>query len=202
MPGTWSLLDAKRALRKAMRARREAMDPGERARCSRAAAERLATLPELRGARTVSGYLATRGEIDPGDLLAALAARGATVAQPRVATERPRLRFHAVTENTPLRVGAFGILEPPATSAEVPIEELDVVLVPGLAFDASGRRLGYGGGYYDEVAARLRAAGRGLLVGVGFDFQLVAECPAGEHDVAIDCVVTDARVVRCATERK
>jgi 5-formyltetrahydrofolate cyclo-ligase len=96
-----------------------------------------------------------------------------------------------------LTPGAFGILEPPAGCREVPVEEIEVLLVPGLAFDPAGRRLGYGGGYYDEVAARLRAAGKGFLLGVGFDFQLIETCPAGPADVAIDCVVTEARVVRC-----
>ena len=74
-----------------------------------------------------------------------------------------------------------------------------MLLVPGLAFDGQGRRLGYGGGYYDETVRRLRGrgTGRGFLVGVGFDFQLIDHCPAGEGDVTIDCVVTDARVVRC-----
>ena len=202
MAAAWSLIEEKRALRKVMRARREALDPAERLRCWRGLGRLLAALPELAAAGSVSGYLPTRGEIDPSAALSAFAARGGIVVYPRVVAERPRLRFHQVTDEGELAAGAFGILEPPADCREIPLEALDVVLVPGLAFDAEGRRLGYGGGYYDEVGARLRAAGRGVLVGVGFDFQLVARCPAGEGDVAIDCVVTDARVVRCAPERK
>jgi 5-formyltetrahydrofolate cyclo-ligase len=206
MAEVWSLIDEKRALRKVMRARREALDPADRLRGSRAVAERLGELPELAAARAVSGYVSTRGELDPSRALAAVAARGGVVAYPRVCSERPRLRFHPVNDEATLAVGAFGIFEPAADSPEIPLEELDVVLVPGLAFDEEGRRLGYGGGYYDEVAERLHArkGRRGILVGVAFDFQLVARCPAGDGDVAIDCVVTDARVVRCGreTERK
>jgi 5-formyltetrahydrofolate cyclo-ligase len=71
------------------------------------------------------------------------------------------------------------------------------MILPGLAFDRDGRRLGYGGGYYDEAVGRLRAAGRGFLVALGYDFQLVERCPAGDGDVTVDCVVTDAQVVRC-----
>lgn len=93
--------------------------------------------------------------------------------------------------------GAFGVQEPASSCPEISIADLDVVVMPGLAFDQRGARLGYGGGYYDEVAARVRAGGRGFLVGVGFDFQLLERCPAGEGDVHIDCVVTDAQVVRC-----
>jgi 5-formyltetrahydrofolate cyclo-ligase len=202
MAASWSIVEEKRALRRAMRARREGMSADERARAAVAVAARLASLPELAAARVVSGYLATRGELDPSAALAAAAARGAVVAYPRVSEERPRLRFHRVSSEADLRLGAFGILEPPPDAPELPLEALDLVLVPGLAFDGRGGRLGYGGGYYDEVAARLRAAGRGFLVGVGFDFQLIESCPAGEGDVAIDCVVTDARLCRRASEGK
>jgi len=147
-----------------------------------------------------SAFVPTRGEVDLSEAIAARASSGAQLALPRVFPDPPRLRFFAVTPETPLSPGTYGILEPPTDAPEVSAEELDVLLVPGLAFDLSLRRLGYGGGYYDETARRLRGAalnpGRGFLVGVGFDFQLIPNCPAGEADVAIDCVVTDARVVR------
>ncbi len=94
--------------------------------------------------------------------------------------------------------GPYGLLEPLASAPEVGAEAIDVMILPGLAFDRQGRRLGYGGGYYDEAAGRLRAAGRGFLVGVAYDFQIVDDCPAGAADVGVDCVVTERRVVRCA----
>jgi 5-formyltetrahydrofolate cyclo-ligase len=195
-----SLVEQKRAIRQLMRTRRERLDAGERVRASRAAAHALAALPEFQAARVFSAFVPTRGEVDLSEAIAARAAGGATLALPRVFADPPRLRFFAVTPDTQLQPGTYGILEPPDAAPEVPAEELDLLLVPGLAFDPSGRRLGYGGGYYDETARRLRGAalnpGRGFLVGVGFDFQLIPSCPAGEADVAIDCVVTDARVVR------
>jgi 5-formyltetrahydrofolate cyclo-ligase len=200
-PG-WSLIDEKRALRRAMRDRRERLDADARGRAARGLGDMLARLPEVAGARTVSAYVPVRGEIDTSAIVADRVAHGTRVVYPRVTAERPRLRFHAVTPDTTLVPGVFGILEPPASSPEVAIEDIDVVLVPGLAFDVCGRRLGYGGGYYDEAAARLRAAGAagrpGLLVGVGYDFQLIDVCPAGDGDVTIDWVVTDLRVIRCA----
>jgi 5-formyltetrahydrofolate cyclo-ligase len=195
-----SLVEQKRALRHLMRTRRERLDAAERVRASRAAAQLLAALPEFQAARVFSAFVPTRGEVDLSEAIAARTASGAQLALPRVFPDPPRLRFFAVTPETPLSPGTYGILEPPTDAPEVSAEELDVLLVPGLAFDLSLRRLGYGGGYYDETARRLRGAalnpGRGFLVGVGFDFQLIPNCPAGEADVAIDCVVTDARVVR------
>lgn len=196
-----SLVEEKRALRRAMSDRRAALSPAERDRCSRAAADHLAGLPELGAARAVAGFVATPAEIDPALALTRAGQRGATVAYPRVTAGQPRLRFHRVDDPAALRPGAFGILEPPEALPEVAPEELDVILVPGLAFDAAGRRLGYGGGYYDELGGLMRRQGRALLVGLGFDFQLVDRCPAGSGDVDIDSVVTDARVVRCRAHR-
>ena len=122
-----------------------------------------------------------------------------------MSAEPPRLRFHDVditaallpTGDGVLVPGPFGLREPAPSAPEVAVESIDVMLLPGLAFDRAGRRLGYGGGYYDEAAGRLRAAGRGLLVGVAYDFQIVDRCPAGDADVGVDCVVTDGQVVRC-----
>jgi 5-formyltetrahydrofolate cyclo-ligase len=199
MPG-WSLVEEKRALRRLMRAERERVAPSERGRMAHAASRALLGLPEMAGAKILSAYVPTRCEMDVSEVVADRTAAGATAVYPRVGVGRPRLRFHVVTGDTALAPGAFGILEPLADEVEVPPEKIDVLLVPGLAFDASGRRLGYGGGYYDEIAGKLRAAGRGFLVGVGYDFQLIEHCPTGDGDATMDCIVTDARVVRC--ERK
>jgi 5-formyltetrahydrofolate cyclo-ligase len=192
-----SLIEEKRALRRVMRAQREGVAAAERGRMGQAAGQALLALPELQAARVFSAYVPTRGEVDVSFMVAERVAAGATVVYPRVVVEQPRLRFHVVVGETPLVVGAFGILEPPADAPEIPAEAIDVVLVPGLAFDRQGRRLGYGGGYYDELAQRLRAHGRGFLVGLGYGFQLVDRCPAGDDDVTLDCIVTDAGVVRC-----
>jgi 5-formyltetrahydrofolate cyclo-ligase len=197
MAPTPSLVEEKRALRRAMSDRRAALTAEERADRSRQAARRLADLPELAGARTVAGFLAIRAEIDPTEALAEVGRRGATVVYPRVTAGEPRLRFHWVAGPDDLRPGAYGILEPQEACPEVAPRDLDVILLPGLAFDGAGRRLGYGGGYYDELGRLVRQEGQALLLGVGYDFQVVDRCPADEDDVTIDGVVTDVRVMRC-----
>jgi 5-formyltetrahydrofolate cyclo-ligase len=192
-----------------MAERRERLSSPERARLSAAATARLIDLPELAPARaagkTVSGYVALdgKGELDPALALVECRARGACVVLPRVSAQVPRLRFHRSDDATPPPgpAGRFGLIEPDASAPEVAVEAIDIVILPGLAFDRAGNRLGYGGGYYDEVAGRLRAGGHGLLVGLGYDFQLVDRCPAGAGDVTVDCVVTDRQVVRCDRER-
>jgi len=85
-----------------------------------------------------------------------------------------------------LRRGQFGIREPTMACAEFPLNQLDLVLVPGVAFDLQGHRLGRGKGYYD----RLLAAVRGVKCGVAFDEQMVAAVPVGPQDVQVDCIVT------------
>jgi 5-formyltetrahydrofolate cyclo-ligase len=191
-----TLDERKRALRGDMRARREALADDDRRARSAAACARLLALPELAAARltgrTVAGYVAVRGEIDPAAAIAGARARGAAVALPRVSAASPRLRFHLAAPDAPLRPGPFGIGAPDAGAPEIAPAGLAVLVVPGVAFDASGRRLGFGGGYYDTVIGAARAAGASV-VGFAYDFQIVDECPAGPADVAVDFVVTELR---------
>jgi len=188
-----------------MAEKRAALSEAERRARSDAAAARLLALPELAAsALSVAGYVPAKGEIDPGPVLAEVAARGGAVALPRVSAEAPRLRFHRAGGT--LAPGAFGLLEPAASAPEVALDTLDVVIAPGLAFDAEGRRLGFGGGFYDGAFGPAANAPRGaptrkrraVLIGLAFDFQIVARCPASDADVPVDLVVTDARVLRPA----
>ncbi len=200
-PAELSLREEKRALRRAMAERRDGVAVDRRVALSKRAAQVFLGLPEARAARTVAGFVSTRSEIDTDPLLSALRRRGAKVVLPRVSTGLlpPRLRFHRA-KRTELVFGIFGLLEPRPEAPEVAAHEIDLFMVPGLAFDRKGTRVGYGGGYYDELAAYVRAhpdATHARFVGFGFDFQLVDACPTGEWDVPLDCVVTDERIVRC-----
>ncbi len=197
-----SLREEKRALRRAMAERRDAVAAARRSEMAVRAAELFLELPEARLARTVAGFVSTRSEIDTEPLLDRLRHRGANVVLPRVSTGLipPRLRFHRVDRRSELVFGIFGLLEPRADAPEVSAHEIDLFMVPGLAFDRRGTRVGYGGGYYDELAAYVRAhpdATNARFVGFGFDFQLLDACPTGEWDVPLDSVVTDERIVHC-----
>jgi 5-formyltetrahydrofolate cyclo-ligase len=197
-----SLREEKRALRRAMAEERDGLPAERRVSMAAQAAEHFLALPEVRNARTVAGFVSTRSEIDTAPLLAELRQRGVDVVLPRVSTGLipPRLRFHRVEAGNPLVFGIFGLLEPSLDCPEVAAHTIDVFMVPGLAFDRQGSRVGYGGGYYDELAAYVRAhpdATAARFVGFAFDFQLVATCPFGEWDVPLDRIVTDERVVYC-----
>ena len=197
-----SLREEKRALRRAMAELRDALAPERRTALSERAVEVFLELPEARLARTVAGFVSTRSEIDTEPLLDLLRRRGIDVVLPRVSTGLlpPRLRFHRADKRSDLVFGIFGLLEPRQDAPEVAAHEIDLFMVPGLAFDRRGTRVGYGGGYYDELAAYVRAhpdATAARFMGFAFDFQLVETCPSGEWDVPLDTIVTDERVVRC-----
>ncbi|MFA9432192.1 5-formyltetrahydrofolate cyclo-ligase [Egicoccus sp. AB-alg2] len=175
----------KTALRASARAARAALSPVERNEASAQVVARLERMPELRRARTVVLYAATRDEADPGGLLPHLLRRGVRTLFPRVRGEH--LELVAASDLAALQLGYRGITEPvgPAVDPEV----VDVVLVPGVAFDPAGGRLGQGGGHYDRLLGRLpRHATR---IGVCFSCQVVPRVPREAHDVAVDVVVTE-----------
>ncbi len=132
------------------------------------------------------------GEIDPGPLGEALLAAGHRLCLPRVACKGLPLVFKSWSLGDELRPGAFGIPEPLVSAAEV---LPGFLLVPFLAFDRHGNRLGQGGGYYDRTLATLRAQGEVLAAGLGFSAQEVPAVPAGPGDERLDCIVTEKEFI-------
>jgi 5-formyltetrahydrofolate cyclo-ligase len=193
-----SATDADLAARKAelrarARASRAAVGASERAAASEAVAGRAAQLPEVTGARVVLGYRALAEEIDPAPLLDVLRAQGARIALPRVAAPG-ELALHWLGRDEDLVRGELGVLEPAPDAPGPRLEEVDLVVVPGVAFDARCRRLGMGGGFYDRLLASLPASSRAIAL--AYDAQMVEEVPADEHDRPVTLVVTPSFVCR------
>lgn len=186
--------DAKRELRGPARARRIALGPDERARASALIVDAVAALPQWRSARTVAIYEPAGTEVDVWTLAAEAATRGCAVVVPEVFDDEVgvpggsgRMRFVPVAEGS----SAGGDVRD-AVPELVPDLVPDVVVVPLLAFDRTGNRLGQGGGYYD----RWLAASPALRVGVAFACQELPEVPVDAHDVPLDLVVTEDAVLR------
>jgi 5-formyltetrahydrofolate cyclo-ligase len=194
------LAELKRTLRRELRAARDGLDAQQREALTVCAVDRVLGLPVFQDVEklAVAGYIAVGGEISPAAVLGFVAASGGIVALPRVSDTPPRLRFHAVAAGTSLRPGRYGIAEPPETAPEIRASDLAAMIVPGLAFDAAGRRLGFGGGYYDGVIDDARAGGA-AIIGLAYDFQIVDRVPAGPGDRGVDVVVTDARIIDTRT---
>ena len=179
--------DGKMALRRAMRAKRAGISPAAKAAadadiCARLVA-RLAGIP---AGAAVAAYLATSVEVDVRGAIEALLARGVAVAVPRwngVSYDLVRLTGFG---DGLLREGPMGIAEPVGGEATRPCD-IAAWIVPGLAFTEDGRRLGYGGGWYDRLLAGARDGVPTL--GVAYPFQIVHDIPAEPHDMRISEVV-------------
>lgn len=182
---------AKSELRSALRQARRAFVQALRAEsphAERRIAESLAArvIPHLAGARIVAGYRPTPWEIDPGAIEAHLLDAGITVALPRTRPNAP-LTFHAIDRHTVIAPGLHGIHEPPASA---PIVTPDVILVPLVAVDRRGIRLGQGGGHYDRTLEALRRQHPVRAIGLAFDVQLVDMLEAEPHDQPLDAIAT------------
>jgi 5-formyltetrahydrofolate cyclo-ligase len=183
-----SLTEAKTAARKAAFARRKAaFDAGDRA----AGARRLAEVLAPHVGRALSGYMPIRTEIDP---LPAMAAHRGPVGVPVIEGKGLPLRFRAWSPAARLVEGTFGALIPEAGDWVVP----EVLIVPLLAFDRRGYRLGYGGGFYDRTLQELRARGPVLAIGFAWAAQEVPALPVEPTDQRLDLIVTEDEVIRPA----
>lgn len=188
-----ALKRAKRRLRREILERRDVIADGDRVARGARAVERLLALPEVIAARAVMAFWSFGSEVATDPLIGALHERGATVALPRI--EDGDLVAIGFAPGDPTRTTSFGAREPLGDDA-IPPAELDVVVVPGVAFDVRGRRVGYGAGYYDRFLRRTDA----FTVGLGFDLQVVdGDVPAGAFDLPIDAVVTEERTIRPST---
>jgi 5-formyltetrahydrofolate cyclo-ligase len=193
-----ALAAAKAALRRKVLAARDALPPERRAEASRAICAAVEGLPGYRAATTVLAYAAFGSEPDADGVLRAALAAGKALGLPRVDRAARRLAFLRVRDpGADLRPGTWGIREPdPARCPPVVLDGVGLVLVPGVAFDLGGGRLGYGGGYYDRFLAALApgARPRPWLVAAAFEAQVVACVPRSPTDLPVDLVVTERRV--------
>jgi 5-formyltetrahydrofolate cyclo-ligase len=164
------------------------------AAAGRMVAAQLQTAPELESAGCVGLYAALPDEVPSRACFEALRRRGLLCVFPRRQGERA-LSFHRVDAWEDLRPGRSGIAEPPESAPRCAPGPGDVVLVPGVAFDAQGHRLGRGSGCYD-AAFPPGAASPPLLFGVAYEFQLVASVPHGSRDRRVDAIVTERAIRR------
>ena len=189
---------AKAKLREDAKARRARVRPEDAAAAARAARDRVLAANLVPGGATVSGFWPIGDEFDPRPLMEALAARGHTLCLPVVVGKGRPLAFRAWAPGDPLERAGFD-LSVPAWDAAPAIPRF--LIVPLLAFDRRGYRLGYGGGFFDRTIAELRQRSKAIFaMGVGFALQEVPEVPALDYDQRLDAVATEAYLIE--TERK
>jgi len=183
--------DPKAALRREAMARRDALPADTRKAAAETIAARKFPLAIAPGA-IVSGFMPLKTEINPLPLMQKLAEAGARLALPVVAGRGKPLVMRAWQRGEPLAEGVWGIREPKPDAAEV---EPDIVLVPLLAFDRAGQRIGYGAGYYDLTIAQLRARKVVTAIGVAFATQEIPVVPATPRDARLDLVLTEREAI-------
>lgn len=181
----------KQAYRKQVRESIAAMDDASRGALSAKACARVASMGEFASAKTLLAYRPIKGECSPDALVALARAAGKRVAFPRC-EDGGSLALYLAEGDEDFTTGAYGILEPdPARCRSVAIGEIDIAVVPGMAFDVSCNRLGRGAGYYD----RLLQGFRGVKAGLAYQCQIFASLPADAHDVSMDFVVTNNGII-------
>ncbi|MFC4100848.1 5-formyltetrahydrofolate cyclo-ligase [Paenibacillus xanthanilyticus] len=203
----------KKAERARMADLRKGIPAAQRAAWSESACAHAVRMLEECGVDRFMAYVSFRSELDTAPLLEWGFMNGKTVIVPRCIPEDRSMELYAISSLDMLVPGAYGIMEPdPALAARVDLARTmpQAIVVPGLAFDVEGGRLGYGGGYYDRFRDRITmaAASQGCPVppwiGLGFDMQLVESVPMEAHDARMDAIVTERgrrRITPCAKER-
>ncbi|MBX3727569.1 MAG: 5-formyltetrahydrofolate cyclo-ligase [Candidatus Sumerlaeia bacterium] len=194
------LAEEKQALRATMRARRAAVSADEARRAGVDLARRLAAMAPLATARTVLATLPAGSEIDTRPFCQAWLDRGGRLALPRVEPDGTTLSAWLVPGLEAIAPGFRGCPEPDVDKCKsLSAKELDAVLVPGLAFDRQGNRLGQGGGHFDRFLAGLPADRP--VIGLAYDFQVVERVPAKPpRDCRVQWVATPAEVILCGVE--
>lgn len=182
----------KAELRKRMRGVRKTTPTDACTARSNAIIERLNVHPAMISAKRVALFwpIVARHEVDLRPLDASLRARGVRVAYPAIDADTNVMTFRFVDDLAEMEERGYGFMEPSATTPEA---SLDLVVVPALAIDPQGFRIGYGAGYYDRTIPRYSPPA--VTIGVAFDWQLVSEVPVTRGDVAVHHVVTDARTL-------
>ncbi len=182
--------DQKAALRAQVRGELKKMTPAERTAASLRACARLEEQSLWREAKSILFYAPLPDEVDLWQLLVDALAAGKTVLLPRFEPEHGHyVACHIRDAARDLSPGQFGIREPLASCEKILLNQLDLILVPGLAFDLKGHRLGRGRGFYDRLLAVLH----GPTCGVAFDQQIVSAIPVEPHDLRLNCILTPTR---------
>lgn len=184
----------KKALRKQVLAARDSLSPEERQKKSRQIGDLLFALAEFKAARTVMFFASFRSEVETGLMIRRALAEGKRVILPKVKGKSLAL-FEIKDFDKDVSPGAWGIPEPHAAT-HADLEDVDLIVVPGAAFDERGNRMGYGAGFYDK----LLVAYSGLSVALAFEDQILLLVPASVYDIPVKKIVTEKRIIDASSK--
>jgi 5-formyltetrahydrofolate cyclo-ligase len=190
----------KKAIRASVLNVRDAMPPDQRARESMKMCESIIASTPYQGATIVLAYASFGSEFDTSFLLQCVLADKKILVMPRVDKDAQQLQLHRVNHLDELSAGAWDIREPHAVAEIVLPNEIDFILVPGVAFDSAGFRIGYGKGFYDKLLSSVNPASTRLSA--AFDCQVIGAVPNEAHDQRVDIIITPTQKILISHDRK
>jgi len=190
----------KSEIRKHILGIRDSITPEKRKQKNSAISESLFALTEFIAARSILLYASFGSEVETGNIIEYCLAKGVVVALPRVVRESGRLDIYRISGVAELVPGYRGIPEPrPSRDSSIGIDNIDLVITPGVAFDESCNRIGYGKGYYDKLlgqTSQSEAGRKPFFAALSFEEQIVSSIYCGPYDINMDVVITDRRIIR------
>ncbi len=193
-------MTGKSDIRKYILSRRDSIHEEIRKDKDREIKERLLVLSEFKASHKILLYASFRSEVDTFDLLKYCIAHGKAVVLPRVDKQDGELKLYEIKDTEELVKGYFGIPEPDVSEdRRMNVEHMDLILVPGVAFDEKCNRLGYGKGFYDKLLSRVKGQGSKVkgLIALAYEEQIVESIPSESHDIRMDKIITDKRIIEC-----
>ncbi|OIP41473.1 5-formyltetrahydrofolate cyclo-ligase [Candidatus Desantisbacteria bacterium CG2_30_40_21] len=189
----------KKSLRTSVLAMRDMLGIEERCQKSTLIKEMLFGLNEFHSSSNILFYVATKSEVQTEDMIRQAIKQGKRALVPITDAENKRLLISELHDfDLELEKGAYGILEPTKIYQRlVPLDEVEMIIVPGVVFDLHGHRIGYGGGYYDRMLESIgqNKGTKACLIGVCFECQLVDTIPIEKHDMPVSRIITEERVI-------
>ena len=192
----------KKRLREKLLKRRDAIPPDLKSAKESAIEDRLFSLDVFKMARSILMYVSFRSEVDTRNYLNDIIQLGKKLVLPLVDTRHKVLKLYEINSPDELKPGYMGILEPGVLRyRRCSLKDIDLVIIPGTGFDPKGNRLGYGGGYYDRLlsmeARELAEIDHITTVALAFEEQIGEEIPSEPHDIKVDMIITDERIIKC-----
>ncbi|NMA95637.1 MAG: 5-formyltetrahydrofolate cyclo-ligase [Clostridiales bacterium] len=188
------MMRSKDDIRKAIYKRRSELDDKEKSFMDDKVFKRLIEHKLFKSSEAIFIYVSFDGEVDTHRIIDYALDEGKIVCVPKIHTKEEGIMVTKIDNLSSLIEGYFGILEPPAGSKQMDIEDMDLIIMPGLAFDEDGNRVGYGGGFYDRLLAKSQV--RVPRIALSYTFQLFNSLPSNRWDEKIDIIITDKKMFR------
>jgi len=185
----------KAQIRQEILRKRDNIPPVVRSAKNKMILERMLSLEEFKNAGIIFFFASFRTEVDTTEMIKSAHSSGKRVLLPKVDKDRHELLLYEIRDFSELAPGYMGIPEPSFQGRQMSINDADIVIIPGAGFDASGNRIGYGGGYYDRLLSGLQKDSP--VIAPAYEEQVVDSIPSEPHDIRVQMIVTDRRVIRC-----